>query len=325
MVTSSSAVLVAAAGGTAALALGDDGDALTSASHTQRQAAEGGDSSQFDPAQKTEESVGGSDRVLSQVADQLGGFGGSRKLEGSQRLDLGLLGQNKSSRRGLFGNKLFGGNRRLQSAGGEVEEAEVEMADLVGDGATCSYPETCEPSFCECQAAGKDIMQCASVLDALCKGQVEEDGKTFKLSGCVNPEKYEYFQTYCDFATCALAGGTYASCECEWYGVFCDRLEGHPNWAASEDRLESCQKKGCCFDNNGDIDVTQCYPVVEEDEDTPTEAESEVKEDEEGAVVDNTAPVSPTPVKTPNSARRKEYGGAIAVTAFVGWLLSFLL
>ena len=144
MVASSSAVLVAAAGGTAVLALGEDGDALTSASHAQRRAAEG-DSSQSDHARKTEESVAnaeGSGRVLSQVADQLGGVGGSRKLEGSPRLDLGLLGQNKSRRRALFGNRpLF---RRLQSAGGEGgfaelfpeafgEEAGVEAAVPVDD------------------------------------------------------------------------------------------------------------------------------------------------------------------------------------------------
>ena len=167
--------------------------------------------------------------------------------------------------------------------------------------------------FCECQAAGKNIMQCANILDAVCKGY-EKDGKTFNLSGCVDEYYYEYWQTYCDFATCAIAGGSYASCECEWYGIFCDKLESHPFWAASEGRLEACKKKGdCCFDNNGQVDVSQCFL---DDADA-----AEEKEGEEGAGSDKTT-LAP-PANAPNSARRKEYGGTMAAAAFVGWLLSF--
>lgn len=140
MVASSSAVLVAAAGGTAVLALGDDRDALTSAStsQAQRRAVEG-DSSQS-PARNAGESAanveGGNGRLLSQVADQLEVVGGSRKLE----LDTGVLMEGQTKRRqGLFGNKLFGGNRRLQEGlGDEEEEAEEEV--------TCNFPDTCAPS-----------------------------------------------------------------------------------------------------------------------------------------------------------------------------------
>ena len=169
--------------------------------------------------------------------------------------------------------------------------------------------------FCECQASGKDIMACVPVLDAVCKG-IEEDGKTWKLSGCVDEENYDYWHTYCDFATCVLDGGTYASCECAWYGTFCDKFEGNPEWAEVGELLEACRVKDCCFDNDGEIDVTQCSafddPVVEEDEYTPS--------DGEGADAGNVSPA-----QAPNSARRKEYGAAIAGTAFAGWLLSFLL
>jgi hypothetical protein len=125
--------------------------------------------------------------------------------------DVGIL-QDKTRLRRLVSDNV---PRFLQS----------EAAPLCGTNGTCPH------DACVCRA-NNDVMsdQCAPVINSLCNGYTDADGKEWNIDRCINdyqdyPGLHEYAKTaYCLLSQCFVEGGTYGSCFCQWYQSACEMI-----------------------------------------------------------------------------------------------------
>jgi hypothetical protein len=163
--------------------------------------------------------------------------------------DVGVLGIKKKNRRRGNG-RLFGGNnnRNLQEI---ATPTELE---------SCPKPDTCEPSLCACVSAGGKAYDCAAELNAVCQGVVDASGKTWGIEGCVNYPDY-YNNLYCPYAKCLIDGGTKGSCGCEFYQNYCETYRDDPEYADSEDILQTCGAAACCEAKDADdhLGKEECF------------------------------------------------------------------
>ena len=126
---------------------------------------------------------------------------------------------------------VLGGPRRQRNGSGIFADRRLQGADGGAD-ATCAEPDTCEPDLCSCTANEGDAFGCAEELNAVCKGLTDATGKTWTLGGCVYNISY-YDNVYCPFAECVVDGGTFLSCECEFYSDHCQFYKDHPTFGVS--------------------------------------------------------------------------------------------
>lgn len=141
--------------------------------------------------------------------------------------DVGILQGRKHRRR--FGNVLMNGRvkRSYADAADSTEKAqrflEAEVAPL------CGTNGTCPPSACTCRANGGDFIsdQCAPVINSVCNGYTDADGKEWNIDGCIKdyqdrPGLHKYLKTeYCQLSKCFDEGGTHGSCYCQLYHYAC--------------------------------------------------------------------------------------------------------
>ena len=141
--------------------------------------------------------------------------------------DVGVLG----GRKGRRGDGLLFG-RVLQTAlAGEIVDEEEEEEK------PCPYPDTCEPNLCQCVSNdGNKAFDCASELNAVCKGFTDANGKNWTISGCVSGKEAYYQNIYCPFAECIVGGGTYEACDCEFYEDFCETVSRMEKFSCNNDR-----------------------------------------------------------------------------------------
>jgi len=239
--------------------------------------------------------------------------------DSNKLLDVGILGGQR--RRRLF--DLFGGghSRGLQEQ----------------DQASCAFPETCEEEFCKCSIDGS-AFSCARELDDVCNGIEADDGTTQNLSGCVPKEYYSYYSIlYCKFASCAVGGGSYAQCECDFYRDACDAFGDVPDYKNDADVIQACFAKDCCVDNNGVLDISSCSGSKEragDGDDLPLVSENELQETPlsktlltEGLQLSNVEGEERStnklePSEPPSSANKGTFF-LVGTTALVAWLWSF--
>ena len=190
--------------------------------------------------------------------------------------DAGILGLRRLHRnRPLFGGAV--GRRRRSLQEDEDEEA------------TCIKPDTCEPSLCNCTAAGGMAYDCAAELDALCNNVTAANGTLFTIKGCVNDASY-YYNLYCPFAKCVVDGGTKEECDCEFYKNSCEiydirryKVSRSPlSWSFArygaiilirslsyvfvmnveqydEKHIMHCAIDKCCLDKTDDVGRAMCF------------------------------------------------------------------
>lgn len=177
-------------------------------------------------------------------------------------VDVGFLGRRRRAK-GLFPAS----ERRLQTATADTAEEEE----------TCIRPDTCEPNLCDCVADGGRGFDCAEELHAVCRGVNDDNGNLWTIGGCVGNEKY-YENAYCPFAECIVEGGTYASCDCDFYNTVCDiyRDDAYYGVAVYPDMASNCAVAACCNTKVDDAGRILCFPeeppVVEVPVATPAAA-----------------------------------------------------
>lgn len=97
-----------------------------------------------------------------------------------------------------------------------------EAAPLCGTNGTCPH------DACVCRA-NQDVTsdQCAPVINSICNGYTDADGKDRNIDGCINdyqdyPGMHDYIKTgFCLMAKCMDEGGTHGSCYCQMYQYAC--------------------------------------------------------------------------------------------------------
>ncbi|KAL7543272.1 hypothetical protein ACHAWF_007350 [Thalassiosira exigua] len=98
---------------------------------------------------------------------------------------------------------------------------------------------------------------CAKELDALCKGVTGADGIEFTIDGCVPWPDY-YKATFFPFTACVVAGGSYQSCDCEFYRTYCDIYQDQPEYV---NKTKTILKRGvadCCETKADDAGKRLC-------------------------------------------------------------------
>ena len=111
-----------------------------------------------------------------------------------------------------------------------------EAAPLCGTNGTCPH------NACACRANGGDVIsdQCAPVINSLCKGYADADGKEWNIDGCIHddvdyPGLHEYMKSaYCQLSQCFDGGGTYGSCYCQLYQSACELIGDERPYTVSQ-------------------------------------------------------------------------------------------
>lgn len=79
--------------------------------------------------------------------------------------------------------------------------------------------DTCPTELCDCADSGGSLEDCTDELRHVCSAN--------KLDGCVFGEYlHVYQQVYCPFVSCVGEGFHESQCDCAFYELYCNRLEG---------------------------------------------------------------------------------------------------
>ena len=112
----------------------------------------------------------------------------------------------------------------------------------------CGTNGTCAPSFCATLGSRFTYYAAAVELNAICNGYNDSNGNNWTFEGCT-PDHYkgipgllDYARTiYCGIAQCAVEGGTYGSCYCQWYDFLCQTYGDERRYIVSQKmRLYLC-------------------------------------------------------------------------------------
>ncbi|KAL7546006.1 hypothetical protein ACHAWF_009351 [Thalassiosira exigua] len=79
--------------------------------------------------------------------------------------------------------------------------------------------ETCPSALCDCAEQGGSLEDCTPQLQDVCRAG--------KLGDCVFRDYVQvYEEVYCPFVSCTTDGFREQQCDCAFYDLYCDRLEG---------------------------------------------------------------------------------------------------
>merc|ERR1719491_1531206 len=79
--------------------------------------------------------------------------------------------------------------------------------------------DTCPTELCDCADSGGSLEECTEELQSVCSAG--------KLGDCVFAEYLQvYNEVYCPFVSCVGEGFHENQCDCAFYELYCNRLEG---------------------------------------------------------------------------------------------------
>ena len=116
--------------------------------------------------------------------------------------------------------------------------------------------ETCPAELCDCADSGGSLEDCTEQLQAVCRAG--------NLGDCVYKGYVKvYEEVYCPFAFCDASGHREDQCDCAFYELYCNRLQGQECTdvlAADTDEVDKKPFFGCDEEELASVcdEATQC-------------------------------------------------------------------